>query len=288
MRFSQRMGQRPTQLPVQVDSMTVELRNSLWTVIHLCYFKGAVLFDGWADSELGSIAKIAEIDFFKRPVDDLPSAGYHYIENLKKWFLKAAWHDVYDFVEWLGSHGASRANWLEGNSAFEKALRYRKLVNVYLERENSGYRFVGAQLAPITNDTELSEVSDAAAKGGKYESIGAHISASISLISDRTNPDFRNSIKESISAVEAAAKWATGDKNATLGQAIKLLEKSKPLHPALKDGLLKLYGWTSDSEGIRHALQEESDLELADARFFLVICSAFSNYLTDRTKEEKL
>ena len=41
----------------------------------------------------------------------------------------------------------------------------------------------------------------------------------------------------------------------------------------------QLYGYTSDADGIRHALLDESDLDFEDAKFMLVSCSAFTNYL---------
>jgi hypothetical protein len=40
-----------------------------------------------------------------------------------------------------------------------------------------------------------------------------------------------------------------------------------------------MYGSTSDAQGIRHALREEPTLDSDDARFMLVSCSAFVNYL---------
>jgi hypothetical protein len=51
------------------------------------------------------------------------------------------------------------------------------------------------------------------------------------------------------------------------------------LHPAFREALSKMYGYTSDADGIRHSLMEESRLDGDDARFMLVTCSAFVNYL---------
>jgi hypothetical protein len=48
----------------------------------------------------------------------------------------------------------------------------------------------------------------------------------------------------------------------------------------LKSAFLSLYGYTSDANGIRHALLEEAQLTFEDAQFMLVACSAFVNYLT--------
>jgi hypothetical protein len=75
----------------------------------------------------------------------------------------------------------------------------------------------------------------------------------------------------------------SNDKKATLGEALKVLEKRGVLHPALKSAFSSLYGYTSDAEGIRHALMEESNLTSADARFMLISCSAFVNYVIAST-----
>jgi hypothetical protein len=98
-------------------------------------------------------------------------------------------------------------------------------------------------------------------------------------LSSKVNPDYRNSIKESISAVEAMARVVTGDQKATLGDALKTLETRGALHPAMKEAFSKMYGYTSNAEGIRHALVSESNVTQADARYFLVVCSAFVNLL---------
>jgi hypothetical protein len=45
----------------------------------------------------------------------------------------------------------------------------------------------------------------------------------LDLFEGRKATDFRNSIKESISAVEAMCQILTGDDKATLGQALKKL-----------------------------------------------------------------
>ncbi len=87
-------------------------------------------------------------------------------------------------------------------------------------------------------------------------------------------------IKESISAVESLCKIVTNDNNATLGKALNTIEKRFELHNALKSSFSALYGYTSDSGGIRHALlEDDKEVKFEDAKFFLVSCSAFVSYL---------
>ena len=48
-------------------------------------------------------------------------------------------------------------------------------------------------------------------------------------------------------------------------------------------GFEKIYGYTSDQDGIRHAILDESKtVEPEDALFMLVSCSAFCNYLQQK------
>jgi hypothetical protein len=101
----------------------------------------------------------------------------------------------------------------------------------------------------------------------------------LELLSDRTTPDYRNSIKESISAVESLVARTLKAEKGTLGQLIKRLEDEIGLHPALKTAFNSLYGYTSDESGIRHALTEGDKVDFHDAKFMLVVCAAFVNFV---------
>jgi hypothetical protein len=98
-------------------------------------------------------------------------------------------------------------------------------------------------------------------------------------LSNRQSPDYRNSIKESISAVESLCCIIAKDDKATLSGALKAIGKTTELHPALKEAFQKLYGYTSDADGIRHKMMEEPNLDFEDAKFMRVSCSGFVNYL---------
>ena len=60
---------------------------------------------------------------------------------------------------------------------------------------------------------------------------------------------------------------------------LRQLKKKIKIHPALEQAFIKLYGYTSNREGVRHALIEEQSVSSAEARFMLVCCSAFVNYI---------
>lgn len=154
-------------------------------------------------------------------------------------------------------------------------------VNSIFEREYIGYRFIDEKIVPISDKHEVSAIREALEN--KYQPVREHIAKANTLLADRENPDYENSIKESISAVEAICEilTSTGGKEATLGSMLKKLEdKGIKIHPALKAAYSSLYGYTSDASGIRHAKNVGGkDSTFEEAKYMLVACSAFVNYL---------
>jgi hypothetical protein len=84
--------------------------------------------------------------------------------------------------------------------------------------------------------------------------------------------------------VESLVAEVTGTEKGTLGQLLKKLEDKVGIHPALKTAFSNLYGFTSDKGGIRHALMDTETIRFEDAKFFLVVCSAFVNFIKEKMK----
>ena len=60
----------------------------------------------------------------------------------------------------------------------------------------------------------------------------------------------------------------------------KLEEHGVKIHEAMKKSFSSLYGYTSDEGGIRHCEgMFESNVTFEEAKFMVVSCSAFVNYL---------
>ena len=278
MRFSQRQGITPTAKIIQRESMDDDLRSSLWSLLSIFYWDtyeapGSAMYgrgDYVERSNLYPLVIALWLHYFKRATDTIDTYWKECYAGLRKYFFQAQWYEVLDFVEFVAE-----------NSDKEIQRRFAETANSYLERENSAYRFVDGKITEVTSAEEISEIEMALAGSDGYMGVKTHLQSALSLMSDRKNPDYRNSIKESISAVESLAKQISGDTSATLGAILKELERRKKLHPALKSAFSSLYGYTSDANGIRHALLEEEALSSADARFMLICCSAFVNYALD-------
>ncbi|MDA8328731.1 MAG: hypothetical protein M0Z83_07155 [Betaproteobacteria bacterium] len=265
MKFSQRQGITPLPANLKPDAMPDELRNVLWN--H---------FNVWFGNQPDK-SKLLEAlwhVYWNKPIDEIPIgqsySGTHYykraLEIIRQHFFEAKWYEVYDFLEFfIGSGYAGQ--------------ELGKSVNKDLSIKLAAYRVINQQFVPITTEHEIAALEEALANKDKFSHAASHIATAISHLSNKQNPDYRNSIKESISAVESVAKIICDDDKATLAQALSKLKKSSKLHGALSEGYTKLYAYTSDANGIRHALMNEPNLTIDDAKYFLIICTAFVNYL---------
>lgn len=153
------------------------------------------------------------------------------------------------------------------------------LYNKVFEAEYVGYRFVNEHIVPITDSVELSEIEEATFNN--HDSVREHIDKALHFLSDRNSPDYANSIKESISAVERMCSIIVG-KATSLGDALSNLQKKGvAIHPQLRSAFEKLFAYTNGASGIRHAGElGGKDSTFEEAKFMLVSCCAFINYLT--------
>jgi AbiJ N-terminal domain 4 len=195
-------------------------------------------------------------------------------------YYKSTWAEVYDFIEFIGKF--KHEEYIE--------VSFTDDCNRILNREFAGYIFVSGKIIPRISDQEISEIEKA--MNSPLDSTNEHIKQALSLMSNRDNPDYRNSIKESISAVESICQKIAGSPNATLGDALNLITKQGKLRipRSLVAGFDKLYGYSSSSQGIRHALPSEieDDASQEEALFMLSSCSAFVNYLIVKSEKSQI
>lgn len=259
MRFSERKGYKEVSEIIQIEGINTALKNSLWNFLKENIFsaddigehKGYVAVSILKEEFEKEVCK----NFLKIPI------GKFFPESH---FFKFEWYEIYDFIEFTCD--------------FFKIQNFQKAINQILERELAGYRIINGIVTDVTNEQEIEMLVDALIDED-FPNVQAHLQRALELLSDKKSPDYRNSIKESISAVESIAREIANKPKATLGEALKEIEKRGEFHKALKEGFLKLYGYTSDANGIRHAMMDEPNLTADDAKFFLLVCTSFINYL---------
>ena len=272
--FSERLGYKPIKA-IQFESVSDTLRNRIWNLFYMSdiqrgglaskrvqkAFTGQPAIEDLVMDKLGFTLTVSEVKFENKK-----------LTLLENHLHKCAWNEVYEFVE---AHVAS----VDEEDRAQRMQEY----NVLFESEKSGYRFLNGELAPITNKEEI--VTFEKAGETPFDAVNKHIKKAIALYSDINSPDYENSVKESISAVEALCSIITEEtgSQATLGKMLKHLEeKGVKIPQAMRSAYSSLYGYTSDEGGIRHGSMEFKDVPAEDAKYMLVSCSAFVNYLIEK------
>ncbi|MEG2273188.1 MAG: hypothetical protein RSC05_13045 [Acinetobacter sp.] len=277
MLFSKRKKLSPVKFETQRDTIDNDLRYGLWNALHLNLWEK---YDGgyyveFENSNLFLLFRRYWHNLFKFPIDNMPHNFQQVIKIIREKFFEYRWYEIYDFIEFTAQ-----------NCPDEFKEDFVEFVNHILEKELSAYRFVDEQLTDITDEQEIESIESAIKTTKKFSGTEVHLKAALNFLTDRKNPDYRNSVKESISAVESLCMTLSNDPKASLGVALNKIEKTHELHPAFKKALSNLYGYTSDADGIRHALLDESNISYSDAKYMLVSCSAFINYVLGKMSEK--
>lgn len=277
MRFSERQGIIKAKDALQIDSMDDGLRSGLWNAISLYYFDNTGNYIH--NSRYNTLFNNLWHNFFKLPLDTMDNWAGTTKSVIRNWFFKWNWYEVYDFIEYITKIDSPT-----------QPDRFIEFCNKVLERDRSGYRFINGIIAPITSELEVKEIDEAINNSTNANLVGVktHLENALRMLSDKESPDYRNSIKESISAVESISKVLSSGSKHSLGSALDKIKGKIKLHPALEKGFKQIYGYTSDTDGIRHALMEESTCDFEDAKYMLVSCSAFINYLTVKADKSGL
>ena len=259
--FSERHGiVKPMSL--NPSEMPIGLRNRLWNVTE------KYVNNFGAGDDYNNVIKSLWDEFFKEDIGILryrKHSGMICIDQIKEKFFEFKWNEMYDFLEFLLCTDSYRKNSLIEN-----------LNSVFIE-ERAQYKIIEGMITPLISGVEAEEVEKAIES--KYSSASKHIKKALELYRKRPAADYQNSIKESISAIEALARIALNKPNATLGDLVKDLN----IHSAFKEAISKLLGWTSDEDGIRNAdNRKKLKIDEKEARYMLVQCSALVNYIISK------
>jgi hypothetical protein len=270
--FSQRTGLEPIPPQLQLGEVSAELRRLLYYYISLeidresyAPYDSAVFKDTWR-----RVAMDLHVLLFKRPVDTFDYSAYKNQQLINVFIQRAEMGDLFDLVEFLVRHsGCSDELKRELADAFVTSrAAYRVFDNKYITA-------IGTEEQAAAFERAIAETEAKNAVAARKQLIAAGVAL--------RNSDWAGSVRESIHAVEAmAVRLAPGTD--TLGAALKVLEQRGHLHGGLKAAFGSLYGYSSDEEGVRHALVfgDEAKVDEADALFMLGACASFVSYLLAR------
>lgn len=278
--FSDRRGIKPLNTKMQLDELDERTRIGIANLLREWYDDGKFaqyrsdfcerllkdIYFEFVDDQARCIIKYQNDDFIESYIY-LPISANSY-------------DDVLTIVEYVTNYFIEWQSWKYPNHWYNNDfIDYKAEINELFEREYVGYRFIESEITPISDDIEVDEIEKSL--DIEFQGCKSHIKKALSFLSDRENPDYKNSIKESISAVESICQIITQNSKATLGEALKKLENhGVKIHEAMRKSFSSLYGYTSDEGGIRHCEgMFRSDVSFEEAKYMLVSCCAFVNYL---------
>lgn len=272
--FSERYGYKKVSDVIIRERITPEIKNAICT----CFDKLNKIFELagyiYSTSLCIELEKHIWTNFLNQRLAYFERLHYvptDYIEN-----YDTKWYNILDLIEFTIQYLLNYKT---------SAERFIELLNSEFERLNFAYRIVEGVIVEITSEQEIKAIE--CAIDNSPRNIQMHLNSALEKYAQRPIGDYRNSIKESISAVEAFCREKTGEN--TLGQALKKLEKSGlVIHSSLKSAFEKLYVYTNHEDtGIRHALMDDEENytpTAEEALFMLISCSAFINYLDRKVK----
>lgn len=224
----------------------------------------SVIVDSWKQ-----ILEDFHVDRLCLMIDEFTIDFSSQLDLVKDIVTKGSYVDIFGFFQFVIRHQ---------DCPFEIAMG----LDGVLEACHSAYRVVGGNtIMPVASEAERAAIARAFrdSSGGTFRGAQTHLRQSAEAMGDGRYAD---SVRESIHAVESVARAITGREK--LSDALTELEKSARMHKAMKGGFDRLYGWTSDEQGIRHPLLDEGDANVteADALFMLGACAAFVSLLISK------
>lgn len=303
--FSQRYGYEVLPGPMQLEKLSDTLRREIWgaTREFLIVFRvqgnlGGFYFKDEAicrfiENILGRNLELAH--------DEIQLSYSDVEKQIKAILLREKFNKVLDLIEDIANEPYERIvayrNTIISTQLREKFQGSREnLINTYKRQfeEQAAAYWLDTSKRPYKffprSSMEQGYAAQQALKTieeGDIPGASAHLRKATEHINVR---QYADSIADSIHAVESVARTIDPKAENTLGPALKSLEKAGVInHPVLKVAFLKLYGYTNNEQGIRHALldKDSPDVGLDEAMFMFGACASFAAYLVNKHQQLK-
>jgi hypothetical protein len=253
------------------------LRSALWTPVYV-FFDDNLQFNQFSDGPGHFLNPVANgmmlREFVKRRhrfINEYQTefSRERFLAGWAEFFKKSDYVEIFDFLTFLIR-----------DQDCPKDLVVR--LAAALEQPFSPYRLSikAKTIFPAVEEAEAKSLERDldTAFSTPFSGSKTHLQSALQALGEG---DYRATVRESIHSVESAIKDFTGDESATLSKAIKSLVGELGVHKALTDAFDKLYAYTSDEKGIRHALVfgDNEKVGFDEAIFFLSACTAFVGFL---------
>ena len=267
--FSQAYGYEELPKPLALEEISDEARLQIYNLLYSEAMRVSSLGD--VGGAWRTIFRTLHQYFLNAPLDTFSYRTYEILGTYKRLILeKLSFNKLFDLLLMILRHLNCPPTF-----AVQVVMIFKDCHLAYSVDLSEP-----ATIFPAATAQEGEAISEAMAalRDAGLSGTETHLRSAMERIN---NGDWSGSIRESINAVESVARHLDPSQSDTLGAALTSLEKHRPLHPALKRGFSNIYGYTSNEEGIRHSLVDnsESPAGLDEAIFMLGACASFASYL---------
>ncbi|MFY9466670.1 MAG: hypothetical protein WAP44_04860 [Lentibacter algarum] len=270
--FSQRTGLKSVPPQLQLGEVSEKLRRLIDYYVGLEIDRETL--NGFDHSYFGKkwerVTQDLWVIFLDKSANGYKNSPYSMRQLVEDISGKSDIGVLFDFVEFLLQHPYV-------------SQECKNELGQALVQSRSAYRIVDGRILAVGTDQQAEVFSQAIEAADEN---GAHAARShlVQAGSELKNGDWASSVRESIHAVEARSRKLAPEAK-TLAPALKALQVKGHLHGSLKEAFSKLYGYSNDEEGVRHALvfNEEAKVDETDALFMLGACASFVSYLISRS-----
>ena len=270
--FSQAQGYEEIPGPLKLEELPQEARTHIWNVFYVHLHGSSEDRSGvrWISGVWDEILRTKHVVHDHRPIEEWNKEFGHLHHELRSDIQTMPFNKVFDLIQFVLRHPKCPSGF---TSTVKKAFAFCRLSYKIDEGEPP-------TIVPAVTEGEGNTVVESlktlrdAGLGGSAE----HLRKSCECIN---KGDWAGGIRESIHAVESVARQIAPEETETLTQALKSIDRRTPLHSNLKDGFKALYWYTSDEQGVRHALleSEKANVGMDEAVFMLGACASFASYL---------
>ena len=271
--FAQREGKAPLPEPMRLEYVSKKFRQFIWLSIE----SEIRISINYGFNEIVEIINSYFFEIhgkFHDEVNDLPRCQH----LLRQIIVNGNYHEILTLVEFVLRKEKNLHNLkCQLREAFEKCeIAY--FIEYFNELPTVVPRITKESGDVTRQAIEAIDKANMAGASTHLRQAAEHINAK----------KYANSIMDSIHAVESVARIIDPKATRTLTPALDSLQKTGMLeHIALKEAFSKLYGYTSDEQGIRHALLDKGspDVDLDEAMFMFGACASFAAYLVNKHRK---
>jgi hypothetical protein len=203
-----------------------------------------------------------------------------------QWLLEQTeWYRIFTFCERVYSRLLTdQYSKLETIEMIKKY--FSEEVNQLLMEENIDYNFVGGQFerrGRAQTQKNLKKMGTVLADSNLNE-VRKHYNKAIRFFNQTQEPDYNNSIKEALCALESAIEICTGKKASNnFNLAIKELEGNADdkIPTPIAQSMMKVFAFRGSGQGISHAAPDGFRVSDLEAELVLNTVAAFITYIVD-------